>query len=477
MIGKKVTYLTLLLFLASLVAGGQESDLYEIEKLAVSSRAYNDMTPVINGDILYFCSDRRWFGWRNDATFDGRNLYSIYMAQKKDSASFGNVEIFSGDIVSIADEGPFCFSQEMNQIYFTRTIDVSKRARRKGSSGNNIGIFIADRSGDRWVNIRQFIHNDPLWNTGHPALSSDGRYLYFSSDIPGGEGLSDIYVSENINGEWSEPENLGGEINSSGADLYPWISPSGELFFASDREGGMGLLDIYSSRFYNGRWTKPVILPEPINTRSNDFAYSYGNDPAEAYFTSDRDQFDDLYKLKSLIVRKATCDEIVYQSFCYEFVEENAARIDTLPFEFEWDFDDGSKAKGTRAIHCFKEPGTYIVRLDVVDVITGELEYNQESYILEIKKEEQPFITVPDTLVAGDIVTFDASLTNLPGWDIEKYYWNFDDGTAATGLSSAKSYRIPGVYDVQLIVTSAPDENGIKKERCVSKIVVVKAEE
>lgn len=477
MIGKKVTYLILTLFLASLIAGGQESSLFEIEKLAVSSRTYNDMTPVIKDDTLYFCSDRRWIGWRNDATFDGRNLYSIYMAHKKGPASFGNVEIFASDIVSIADEGPFCFSPDMSQIYFTRTIDVSKQARRKSSSGNNIGIFIADRAGDKWINIRPFIHNNPLWNTGHPALTSDGRYLYFSSDKPGGEGLSDIYRSENINGEWSEPVNLGGDVNSSGADLYPWISPSDELFFASDREGGMGLLDIYSSRFYKDRWTTPVILPEPINSSSNDFSYSYGNDPAEAFFTSDRDLFDDIYKLKSLIIRKTSCDEIVHQSFRYEFVEENAARLDTLPFEFEWDFDDGSKAKGTRAIHVFKEPGTYIIRLNVVDIITGELEYNQESYILEVKRVEQPFITAPDTLVAGDIATFDASLTNLPGWEIEKYYWNFDDGTAATGLTSAKSYRIPGVYDVQLIVTSAPDENGNKMERCVSKIVIVKPEE
>ena len=477
MIGKKVTYLTLILLLAPLIAGGQESNFYEVEKLAVSSRTYNDMTPVIKDDILYFCSDRRWFGWRNDATFEGRNLYSIYKAHRKDSVSFGNVDIFTGDLVSIADEGPFCFSPDMNQIYFTRTIDVSKRARQKSNVDNNIGIFIADQSGGKWINIRPFIHNDPLWNTGHPALSNDGKHLYFSSDKPGGEGLSDIYVSENINGEWSEPVNLGSDVNSSGADLYPWLSPADELFFASDREGGLGLLDIYSSRFYNGHWTMPVILPEPINSPSNDFSYSYGSDPGEAYFTSDRDVFDDIYKLKSLIIRKTSCDEIVYQKFCYEFVEKNAARIDTLPFEFEWDFDDGSKAKGTKAIHCYEEAGTYIVKLNVVDIITGELEFNQESYILDVSREEQPFISIPDTLVAGDIATFDASLTYLPGWEIEKYYWNFDDGTAATGLTSAKSYRMPGVYDVQLIVTSAPDENGNKKERCVSKIVVVEFEE
>ena len=160
--------IALLLLLAPSLMNGQEKDLYEIEKIAVSSRFYNDMAPVIDGNIIYFCSDRRWFGWRNDATFDGRNLYSIYMAEKKDSLAFGEVELFSGDIATIADEGPFCFNPDGNRIYFTRTIDVSKRARRKNNNGNNIGIFIADRTSGGWGNIRQFIYNDPLWNTGHP---------------------------------------------------------------------------------------------------------------------------------------------------------------------------------------------------------------------------------------------------------------------------------------------------------------------
>ncbi|MFN2380130.1 MAG: PKD domain-containing protein [Bacteroidales bacterium] len=469
-------YITLLLILAPVVMKGQESDIYEVKKLPVSSRFYNDMAPVVDRDIIYFCSDRRWFGWRNDAALDGRNLYSIYMAERSDSVSYGDVELFSGDLASIADEGPFCFDSDMNRIFFSRTIDISKRARRKISNGNKIGIFIADRTADGWGNVREFIHNDPRWNTGHPSVSSDGRFLYFSSDMTGGQGLSDIYFSENINGEWSEPVNMGNEINSSAADLYPWISPSGELFFASDREGGTGMLDIYSSRFYNGKWMAPVMLPEPVNSPSNDFAYTLGADPSEVYFTSDREGLDDLYRMRSLIVRKTDCNEIVYEKFCYEFEEEYAARIDTLPFEFEWDFDDGSKAKGIRAVHCFDEPGTYIVKLNIIDIITGEVQYNETSLIHEVQRMEQPFIEVKDTLVAGDIADFDASLTNLPGWEIEKYYWNFDDGTAATGLTADKQYRMPGIYNVQLIVTSAPDESGNVRESCVSKIIIVNPE-
>jgi hypothetical protein len=476
MVRRYIINIALLLFIAPCLASGQENDLYEIEKLQVSSRFYNDMAPVIDGDIIYFCSDRRWFGWRNDKALDGRNLYSIYMAERKDSVSFGEVELFSGDIATIADEGPFCFDPGRNRIYYTRTMDVSKRARRKNSNGNNIGIFIADRTTDGWGNIRQFPYNDPLWNTGHPSLSSDGRFLYFSSDIPGGAGLSDIYVSENVGGEWSEPVNLGNGVNSSSADLYPWISPSGELFFASDREGGNGMLDIYSSRFFNGGWLEPVLLPEPVNSSSNDFAYKHGSDPSEAYFTSDREESDDLYRMKSLIVRKTECREIVYEKFCYEFEEENAARIDTLPFEFEWDFDDGTKARGIKTVHCFEEPGTYIVKLNIVDIITGEVQYNETSLFLEVKRMEQPFMEVQDTLIAGDIANFDASLTNLPGWEIEEYYWNFDDGTVATGITTGKQYRIPGIYDVQLIVTSAPDESGNVKESCVSKIIIVNPE-
>ena len=108
---------------------------------------------------------------------------------------------------------------------------------------------------------------------GQPSISADGRFLYFASDMPGGQGGSDIWFSESVNGDWSTPVNLGSKVNSSGTDNYPCIHPSGKLYFTSNRPGGMGGLDVYCSDNIDGVWESPVRLPEPLNSRSDDFAF------------------------------------------------------------------------------------------------------------------------------------------------------------------------------------------------------------
>jgi len=471
--GKAIISLLITVIAAGLSLSAQDTSMYKIKILPISSRVYNDMTPVILGDSIIFCSDRRYYGWKNDATFDGRKLYSIYMAAKKDSVEYGDVKVFSKDIQTLADEGPFCFTPDGNQIYFTRSIDVGKRSRRKSSANNNNGIFIADKSGDGWANIRPFEYNDPLWQTAHPCISPDGRYLFFASNTPGGEGMSDIYVCEWVDGKWADPVNLGPGFNSPKADLYPWISDTGELFFASDRDGGNGGLDIYSSRRNRGQWSKPFPLPSPINSAFNDFAYISEASSAVGFFTSDREMNDNIYQLTSLIVRKSNCDSLVYDSFCYEFFEIKAMNLDSLTFEFEWDFDDGSKARGVTAIHCYDKPGTYLVKLNLVDMITGEIEENATSEFVYARRTEQAFITSADTVMAGEATELNAVQTNLPGWDISEYSWNFDDGNIARGLNVYNTWSVPGIYSVQLVVKSNPDNDGIPGETCVSKIIVV----
>ncbi|MDZ7737942.1 MAG: PKD domain-containing protein [Bacteroidales bacterium] len=313
-----------------------------------------------------------------------------------------------------------------------------------------------------------------MWNLGHPFISTDGRYLFFSSDMPGGQGGSDLYMCEWENGSWSEPSNLGPGINSPDAELYPFFSNGGELFFASDRSGGMGGLDLYSSRMNNSGWTTPVLMPEPLNSRSDDFGFFMGSDRGEGFFASNRDKTDDIYMYSSLLKRKSTCSEMVYDNRCFVFIEENAMKSDSLPFKYEWDFDDGHKAKGMRAEHCFEEPGTYVVKLNVVDMITGEVKYNEVSHVQQIKKTEQAFFTAPDSCYAGETISLDASETYLPDWNIAEYYWNFDDGTADTGMNIEKTYLSAGSYKIQLIVSSYPDEEGNVRETCVSKDIVVR---
>jgi len=291
--------------------------------------------------------------------------------------------------------------------------------------------------------------------------------------MPGGEGGSDLYVSELNNGEWSKPLNLGPEVNSEGTENYPFIHSSGKLYFSSDRTGGFGGLDVYCTSFFPGKWEKPVLVPEPVNSPADDFAFVADDDLQTGFFSSDRRINDDIYRFTSTMIRKAVCDTLVENNYCYELVEENAVKFDTIPFRYEWNFGDGNRGIGSSVIHCYPGPGNYIIRLDVVNLITGEVMYNEKTYNLEITDVEQPYISVSDTVIAGRNAVFSAENTNLPGWEIARYYWNFGDETVATGEIVNKTFLKPGTYNVQLIVTSKPETDGGTREKCICRNIVI----
>jgi PKD repeat protein len=232
-------------------------------------------------------------------------------------------------------------------------------------------------------------------------------------------------------------------------------------------------MDVYYTRLVMGTWSEPVLLPDPINSSSDDFAFVAEENMQTGYFSSNRGANDDIYKFTSTIIRKSSCDTLVENNYCYELIEENAVRFDTLPFRYEWKFGDGNKGIGPAVIHCYPGPGSYLVQLDVVNLITKEVLYNEKTYNLEIRDIEQPYISGPDRGVSGQRLIFNADSTNLPGWNISRYYWNFGDETVAIGKEVDKVFINPGEYNIQLIVTSVPEPGGITREACVCKNITI----
>lgn len=125
-------------------------------------------------------------------------------------------------------------------------------------------------------------------------------------------------------------------------------------------------------------------------------------------FSSDRRTNDDIYRFASTIIRKTVCDTLVENNYCYELIEENAVKFDTLPFRYEWKYGDGNKGLGPFVTYCYPGPGSYLIQLDVVNLITGEVMYNEKTYKLEITDVEQPYISAVEKGLAGDQVTFSA---------------------------------------------------------------------
>ncbi len=450
----------------------QQPFVYKVSRLSFNFSAFNEISPVIIQDGLIFCSDRRFSGVTDRTSFDGRRLYNIYIVERKDSTGWKRPKEVKSARTALFNNGPLCLAPDGKTVYFTSEIETGVPAKNRNFR-NRSGIFIADLSGIELLSIRPFKYNDPQFDLGQPSISSDGKYLFFASDMPGGQGGSDIYFCESINGEWSTPVNLGPQVNSPGIDNYPYMHPSGRLYFTSDRQGGLGGLDVYYTTLINGSWESPSILPEPINSASDDFAFVAETDLQKGYFSSNRRRNDDIYEFTSTIIRKSSCNLLEENNYCYEFVEENAIKYDTMPFRYDWKFGDGNKGIGPRVEHCYAGPGTYVVQLDVVNLVTKEVSINEKSDILVVKDIEQPYISGPDNANIGQMIKLSADSTNLPEWTISRYYWNFGDETIAIGKNVDKTYSKPGTYNIQLIVSTEPETGGTVREACVSKNITI----
>ncbi len=461
------------LILKTASLSGQLAPVYKVERLPLNSGLFSEISPVLVRDGILFCSDRRTSGIVDRTSFDNRRLYNIYIASRKDTAEWQKPLEIKSERSSLFNSGPLCVAPDGKTVYFTSEIETGEPSRNRRFR-NRSGIFTGSLSGTELVSIQPFKFNNPEFNVGQPSLSADGKYLFFASDMPGGQGGSDIFYCELINNEWSSPVNLGPAVNSPGIENYPFIHPSGKLYFTSDRPGGIGGLDVWYTLSVNNSWIAPERLSEPVNSPSDDFAFVAQPDLQTGFFSSNRQRNDDIYEFKTTIIRKSSCKPLEENNYCYEFVEENALKYDTIPFSYEWRFGDGKSAAGARVEHCYSGPGTYTVQLDVVNLMTKEVTINEKTEILVVEDIEQPYISCPDVFYAGRPVELSADSTNLPGWNIERYYWNFGDETIAVGTGVEKTYSRPGTYNIQLIVTSKPETGVAVREACVSKNILIR---
>lgn len=471
---KKFLVISLALISGLLTVSSTAQDLqtFRITRLPFNSPNYNDISPVLFSGGVVFCSDRRLSGITERTSYDGRRLFNMYFAERKDTLEWNNPREIKTERTELFNNGPLSVAPDGKTVYFTSEIETGEPARSR-KFRNRSGIFIADLNGFELTSIRPFKYNNPEFDMGQPSISSDGRYLFFASDMPGGQGRSDIYYCELINNEWSAPVNAGPFVNSESSENYPYLHPGGRLYFTSNRPGGAGGLDVYYADKNGQEWYDPVRLPEPINSSSDDFAFVAAPDLETGFFASNRRRSDDIYEFVTTIIRKASCDPLQENVYCYEFAEENAIKYDTIPFRYEWRFGDGGTAAGDVVQHCFAGPGTYLVQLDVINLVTNEKSVNEKSETLVIQDIEQPFITSGDTAFVGREIELSAGKTNLPGWEISRYYWNFDDETIATGMNVRKTFIKPGEYNVQLIVSTKAGPGGVIREACVSKNILI----
>lgn len=227
----------------------------------------------------------------------GKSYLDLYFSQKDENGKWLSPQLLRGQINGQYHEGPASFSKDGSVVYFTRSNYYGYNKLKKSSKGiNNLKIFKATLVDGKWKNIEDMPFNNDEYSSGHPCLSPDETSLYFVSDMPGGYGGTDIYVSMFDGGRWLPPMNLGPVINTPGNEMFPYAAEDGSFYFASDAHNSMGGLDVFVASYQNKRWLRPENLNYPLNSSKDDFAFVLSNDGKTGFISSTRSDTDRVYE-------------------------------------------------------------------------------------------------------------------------------------------------------------------------------------
>lgn len=444
---------------------------YTINKVN-GSTDYNEFAPFVYKDKLLFCSDRKNTLVKTITDSVGKYMTDIYFMNLNDTTNFTH-RLFSNNITTPFNEGPFCFSNDGKSFYYTRNIHLFVKTKDIEKKKNNLGIFFITKTDTGWSNIQPFAYNNEKYNVAHPTLSPDGNTLYFVSDMPNGIGKSDIYYCIKKKSQWSAPKNLGKIVNSQENEFFLYYHPSGRLYFASDRAGGKGGLDIYYTELNNNQWQKPIHLDSPLNTQFDDFGIMLDATFENGYFSRNTGGNDDIYQFNYNYPLVEKCDSMQKPQLCYDLYEENALKSDSIPLEYEWDFGDGTTARGAEVHHCYAKPDNYTVKLNVINKISGEITYNDATYNLNIEDFIQPYINCEDTIYLEKQLKLSASTEKLSTFEPNEFFWNFGDEKKARGRNIEHIFNAHGDFKICLTVLGKDMNDDTLKKYCVFKHVYV----
>ncbi len=277
---------------------------FDVQSLGFNTQ-YSDYGGTLKDGKLYISSarntSRKTYGWNEEPFLD------IYEMVKNEDGTYQAAALVEGEINTKHHDADVSFSPDGKTMYFTRE-SYYENAFEKDSTSNMkyslLHLFRAKKMDGTWDDIQGFQVNSESYNVKNPAVSPDGKMLYFASDMPGGFGMFDIYrATINEDGSLGEPENLGQKVNTHGQEMFPFVSSNNTLYFSSNGHLGLGNLDVFHTKLVDGK-TGPVRnIGIPINSSADDFAFTIDEETKEGYVSSNRDGGlggDDVYATKRL---------------------------------------------------------------------------------------------------------------------------------------------------------------------------------
>jgi outer membrane protein OmpA-like peptidoglycan-associated protein/tetratricopeptide (TPR) repeat protein len=238
------------------------------------------------------------FRWSNEPFLD------LFTAQIDSLGNLSQREQLKGNVNTKYHESTATISMDGNTMYFTRNNFFKGRLKSSKDKQVKLKIYKATKKQDSWVNIKELPFNGNQYSTAHPTLSPDGKKLYFSSDMPGTFGMSDIwfvYIFENDT--YSQPINLGPNVNTEFRESFPFIDSENNFYFSSDGKLGLGGFDIFESKLnVRGFPYETSNIGKPVNSPFDDFSYVYNNKRNFGFISSNRNGLngsssDEVYKI------------------------------------------------------------------------------------------------------------------------------------------------------------------------------------
>ncbi|SHJ72195.1 OmpA family protein [Aquimarina spongiae] len=296
-----------------------QSGRFEIENSSINS-SFTDFGTAFYDRFVVFASSRDTLifkktvhQWNNEAFLD------LFQAEyDPTNGELSEIKKFNGTINSEFHESTPIFTKDGSTVYFTRNNYVKRKYGKDKKGTNKLKIYRSYKNSQGgWTTPQSLSFNSDEYSTAHPALSIDEQTLYFSSDMPGGKGLSDIYsVAINGDGSFGEPENLGDTINTEGKETFPFISKSNDLYFASNGHLGLGGLDVFVTRLNPQTEEEALVvnIGKPVNSPKDDFAFIVDDESKRGYFSSNRAGgigSDDIYSFLQLEDLRKFCKIVI----------------------------------------------------------------------------------------------------------------------------------------------------------------------
>ena len=440
---KKTKIVTMLM--ASLLWTGvapAEAQEIEIEPLEIFSGS-PEIYPTVWDSTLIFATNKKWDVVRTYFNQQESHMYQLFGVRIKNQRPYGDATPYMGN----ASRGynMLTISYDRDGTAYVTQNNMNANVIRGGAP---LAVYeYASRDGK--AEGRRMENLPVKYNCGMAAVSEDGKTMVFASDARGGEGRIDLYYCTRNGSGWSEPENMGANVNTPGNEQAPYIHPSGKIFFASDGRDDSQGYDIYYTYKTSGGFTDPVKYDEGVNSQHDDYGIYLSGDESWGYVTSDRDGENKIYHFSRSYPTFEECDTLEEMQLCYTLYEESAESYDTTEFAIKWTLGDGATGMGTEVEHCYAGPGVYPIELSVLDKTTGEEMFALAQYELEISVPEQLGIKVPKEIRAGKPVTFGVDIEGIPYFRPKEFYWEFGNGQTRKGSEITIIFDEPGTYSVK----------------------------